>query len=230
MSASRPRARETGREQNADTCPRVAKRFGALLAGPKALFEGFRHRSSGRCCRSRCGRDEAICVVGISGLSASRPRARETGREQNAYTCPRVPKRFGALLAVPSGLFGGFRHRSCGTFCRSRRAEAICVVGTPAFQLCCKAVFPPYAEVEPSCSDREKIIPSLTFLFARLDSSFARQNREDRDLPTQPRPALRRPRRLSPAPGGRPFPRDPGPFRQGPRPPAEAAPRAAVDA
>ena len=101
-------------------------------------------------------RGTRICVVGTPPLSVSHPRARGPGREQNAYTCPRVTKRFGAILAVPRTLFECFRHRSRGTFCRSRRAEVIRVVGTPPFQIGTKAVFLPGAEVEPPFSDREK--------------------------------------------------------------------------
>ena len=127
----------------------LACRIPGALGAVRALDEGFRHRSKRTFCRSR--RDLAIGVVGTTAFHARPVRHPRTRIRDYVLGC----RIFGALGAVRA-LDEGFRHRSKRTFSRSRRDLAIGVVGTTAFQIHSKQPACSDAEVEPSCSDREK--------------------------------------------------------------------------
>ena len=127
----------------------LGRRIPGALGAVRALGEGFRHRSKRTFCRSR--RDLAIGVVGTTAFHA-RPVSNPRTRIRDHVLGCRIPGALGAVRALDEG----FRHRFKSTVCRSRRDLAIGVVGTTAFQLRPKQPTCSAAEVEPSCSDREK--------------------------------------------------------------------------
>ena len=72
------------------------------------------------------------------GLHQLGPHARDQARAERVYVGGTYPAGAVRFWRYQVHFFGGFRHRSKRTFCRSRRDLAIRVVGTPAFQgLCC---------------------------------------------------------------------------------------------